>query len=333
MIDNDSIDLSIENIWRAYDSFQKGKKRTVELENFHYNLETNLFALQIDLQGGDYKHGQYRHFETVDNKKRKISVAIIRDRVVHRLLYEKFVEIFDRTFIYDVWSCRAGKGLLGAIERTQKFAQSNKSNFAWRADVKKFFDNIDHNTLKAILAFKIKDDNFARILEEVINSYSLDNIIDKEGGGKCCGIPIGNLTSQIFANIYLNEFDRYVKHSLRIKYYLRYGDDFVIFGKNREELEKIRILCINFLKNWLKLDIKRENDIIIPVRRGLKFLGVEIWPGGRRLKKRNWLRIKNRLGFNNISSYFGLVHKHADVKKIKYLVHLGKTTVEFNQES
>lgn len=132
------------------------------------------------------------------------------------------------------------------------------------------------------------------------------------------GIPIGNLTSQIFANIYLNELDRFVKHNLKPQFYLHYGDDFIIISSNRTQLDEIREKAVLFLKNQLGLEINRKNDIIVPVRRGIYFLGVEIYPTGRRLKQKIWQRAQNRLNQRNISSYHGLVKQHF-IKKLPYL--------------
>lgn len=143
---------------------------------------------------------------------------------------------------------------------------------------------------------------------------------ERERESKCVvrkGMPIGNLTSQIFANIYLNEFDRFIKHKLKVKNYLRYGDDFIIIADNLEKLEKIRNAAIKFLDDNLRLEINKRHDIIIKAKQGLKFLGVVIFPKGRKLNRRNSTRIKENLKLKNISSYNGLVKKHSQIKKIK----------------
>lgn len=132
------------------------------------------------------------------------------------------------------------------------------------------------------------------------------------------GIPIGNLTSQIFANIYLNELDRFVKYYLKPKFYLRYGDDFVVLDNSLNQLKDFRLKIIDFLNNKLKLEINSKTDIVVKARWGLHFLGVEIFPRGRRLNKRNWRRIFERCNLSNVSSYAGLVRKHSNKKKIKY---------------
>jgi len=180
MIGSDSMDFSLKNIWQTFFSFRQGKKKSAELEYFQYYLENSLFGLYKDLNTDAYQHGLYRQFIATDNKRRCVSVAGIRDRVVHRLLYDHLVIIYNKIFIYDVWSCRPGKGLLGAIERAQEFMRKNKNAYIWRADIKKFFDNVNHNILKTILSFKVKDDVLFRLLENVINSYACNNELERE---------------------------------------------------------------------------------------------------------------------------------------------------------
>ena len=172
---NTSINLDLKNIWHCYHLFRRGKKVTKELDHFQYHLEENLYQLYLDLNNDTYQHGYYREFEVIDNKKRQIKVACIRDRVIHRLLYEYLYPIYDPTFVFDVWSCRAEKGLIGAIERTQKFMYRNSSGFIWRADIEKFFDNVDQDTLVHILARIIKETKAMNLLKKVINNYSVSN--------------------------------------------------------------------------------------------------------------------------------------------------------------
>lgn len=175
-----SIDLSLANIWQSWYLFRKGKRSCRELETFCYYLERNLFDLCRDLNNGDYQHDGYREFTVYDNKKRKISVASVRDRVVHRLVYEYLVEIYDKTFIYDVWSCRINKGLLGAIKRSYKFLTKFPDSFIWRADIKKFFDNVDQQILKNILLRRVSCPNVQCILDKIIDSYNTGLVSERE---------------------------------------------------------------------------------------------------------------------------------------------------------
>jgi RNA-directed DNA polymerase len=297
-----SIDLCLANVWRSYFLFRRGKKPSAEINNFQYYLENNLYKLYSDLNSGRYRHGGYRHFVVSDNKKRQVAVSSLRDRVVHRLVYEYLVKMYDRTFIYDVWSNRKGKGLLGAVYRSQIKIYKYRNSHIWRADIKKFFDSVRHNILLEILALKIESEAEFKIIKEIINSYFDDSTTNERTKR---GLPIGNLTSQILSNIYLNELDRYVKNYLKPQFYLRYGDDFIVMEKDRGNLSQIRRKIIKFLDEKLDLEINNKNDIIIKPSWGLKFLGTIIYPQGRRLSKRNIARIKERLSLINISSYQG----------------------------
>jgi len=231
-------------------------------------------------------------------------VASVTDRVVHRLIYEYLVPLYDPTFIFDAWSCRQQKGLMGTIERTQEFLKKHKNGFVWRADIKKFFDNVDQDILLRTLKRRVKDDKAIWLIRGVINSYSLKK------GKSVKGMPIGNLTSQIFANIYLNELDRFVKHYLKPKAYLRYGDDFILIDDNPQTLSILREKVIEFLKTNLYLSLNPQNDLIIKTKQGLKFLGTVIYPWSRKLNKRNLKRISNNLNYTNLASYRGLIIKH-----------------------
>lgn len=300
------IEVSLPEIWNAWWHFRHGKRRTPELDNFIFNLESELRQLESELASQIYLHGSYRTFVVDENKKRTIHVAAIRDRVAHRLLYDYLVPIFDKTFIPDLWSCRKGKGLLGAILRTQELLRRNQFAFVWRSDVKKFFDSVDQETLLKILGRKLKKNSRAFWLaHRIIKSYQY------------FGTPIGNITSQIFANIYLNEFDQFVAKILKPIGYLRYGDDFIIIHQNLSELEEMKKLATDFLADKLKLTINRRNDIVVKVRRGIHFLGVEIFPFGRRLLNRAVSQLYSRLGLKNISSYSGIIRKHGNRKAIR----------------
>jgi len=177
--------------------------------------------------------------------------------------------------------------------------------------VKKFFDNVDQGILLKILSLRIKDSPTLNLLKEIIHSFTTVQ-------GKDIGMPIGNLTSQIFANIYLNELDRFIKHTLKPKAYLRYGDDFVLIENDFEKLKFFREKTIDFLKNELKLTVNPKSDRILKPNHGLKFLGIKFWPSGRALNKRSMERATKRLNCGNVSSYSGLMKQHCNKKYQKY---------------
>lgn len=284
MIIGSESDISVgqADIWQAWCDFKKGKKKSAEFDAFTYSPETNLFKLYNDLNDSIYRHGSYRVFRLTDTKKRTISVASIRDRTVHRLIYDYLISIFDKRFIYDVWSCRKGKGLLGAIERTQRLLGSNRYGNVWRSDITKFFDSVDHTVLKSCIQRRVSNQNAINLINNVINSFT-SNAPDK-------GIPIGNLTSQIFCNIYLHELDHYISHTIRPRAYLRYGDDFIVIVEKQHALEGIRKEATKFIEQRLKLTVNKNNNIIIPVRH-------------------------SRLNLTNSASYRSLILTHTRKKK------------------
>lgn len=312
---NESIDLSLVNIWRSWYRFRRGKKVTIELDKFQYKLEENLTRLYLDLNSGLYKHGGYQQFTICDNKRRQISVASIRDRVVHRLIYDYLVAIYDSHFIFDAWSCRKGKGLLKAIERTQYLLQGNKNGWVWRADITKFFDSVDHQLLKSILKRRVQDVKLLRLLDEVINSYSTLSL--SQSPIKIYkGLPIGNLTSQIFANIYLNELDRFISHNIKPKGYVRYGDDFLVMMSSCNELLKSQVEIQKFIVGQLYLKINIKQNIIVKASRGAHFLGVNIYPNKRELFARNKWRSFNLINSRNVASYRDLIQKHGGIEML-----------------
>ena len=166
------IDLSLSNIWQSWYNFRKGKRSSPAILEFEYYLEKNLLRLCSDLNNSRYRHGGYTYFRVTDTKPRDISIASVRDRVVHRLLYDYLVPIWDKTFIYDAWSCRKNKGLQGAINRAQSFAIKYPKYYVWRADIKKMFDSIDHAMMKQLIQRRVKSKNVLWLIDEVIDSYN-----------------------------------------------------------------------------------------------------------------------------------------------------------------
>jgi retron-type reverse transcriptase len=267
-------------------------------------LEKELISLYAEIHYGVYRHGGYRHFYVTDNKKRKISVAGVRDRVVQRMVYEYLVKLYDKRFVYDVWSCRKKKGLHGALARIQKFIRNKNIRFVWRADISKYFDSIDRATLLDILRRKINGPVALYLLNEIINSAP---------GEK--GLPIGNITSQVLSNVYLNELDRYVKIDLKVAGYARYGDDFIVTATSFDTAVEKRTKISAFLSDKLKLSLNAKSDKIIKIKQGIPILGQQIFRKGKRLNKRNITRINRRLKMNNIASYAGLIADSDKQKK------------------
>jgi len=257
--------------------------------------------LNNQLLDGSYRHGRYHNFTIYDPKQREIIVAEVKDRVVHRMVYEYLVRVWDKSFCFDAWSCRVGKGLHGAIQRTSHNMEKYKDGWLWRSDIAKFFNNIDHDRLKFLLRTKIDKPNILDLLDKIIDSYHYEN---KRG------IPIGNLTSQIFANIYLNELDQFVLHSIKPLAYVRYGDDFIIWCTDEYTALCAQAVIKQFLCDELGLSINLKHDLVQPTRNKLSYLGVDIWPSGRRLSPKVMNRIDKKLDAINSASYYSLIKHH-----------------------
>ena len=301
MGNSSDIDISIASLYQAWRLFRKGKRYSPAITVFEYNLETELLSLQHDLVTDTYTHGGYEHFTVNDTKRRNIAVASVRDRVVHRLLYEYLVPIVDKQFAYQVWSCRQDKGLLGAIEVTARAMSRYRNGWLWRGDVCKFFDSVDHTILLSIIRNRIPGEQAYAICEEVIGSYAI---------GNGTGIAIGNLTSQILANVYLNEFDRFVLHTLKPCAYIRYGDDFILWYDTGAEVVFASKQGEVFLDTQLKLQLQPANTCVQRVDRKLHYLGIEFFYSGYRLDARNRQKLTGQVSLINQASYRALAIHH-----------------------
>ena len=217
--------ISVNNLFLVWQEFIKGKRNRKDVQEFSFNLMDNILSLRRDLSNHTYKHGGYQAFNICDPKPRNIHKASVRDRLVHHVVYRILYPFFERIFVSDSYSCRLEKGTHKAIKRFIDFcyiASKNNTKTCWvlKCDIKKFFASINHKILKDILSKYIPDKNILWLLGKIVNSfYSARTGI---------GLPLGNLTSQLLVNIYMNEFDQFVKHKLKVKYYIRYSDDFVI---------------------------------------------------------------------------------------------------------
>lgn len=311
MIGNDSMffDISNENLWRSWKKYSAGKKYSIEQVQFHFHLEAEIFDLHRDLANGSYIHGGYRKFVVTDNKRRMISVASMRDRLVHRMAYDFLVNIYDSQFDYDIWSCRKNKGLHQAVKRARFLLGKNKNEYFWRFDIRKFFESVDQQLLFTLVKKRITDPIALRLLSNIIFSY--------HGQSEGKGMPIGNLTSQIFGNIYLNELDRFIRHQIKPLGFVRYGDDYLlIFPKWRVEF--VKNIIIKYIVETLMLQINPSNQHSSPVSQGVKFLGCMIYTDNTRLTLRNKMRIIDRISQVNTSSYWGLMKEFDDQFFLEY---------------
>ena len=263
-----------ENLYSAYLKARRGKNGSEEVLRFTYNLEDELFKLQNELKNQTYKTGKYRHFIIFEPKERKISALPFRDRIIHHAICSVIEIIFNFKFIYDSYACRKGKGTHKGINRIQKFMRKTGDNYyVLKCDVSKYFLSVDHEILKQIIREKIADKKLLQLLDGIIDSTNSER-----------GIPIGNLTSQLFANIYLNKLDEYIKYNLKIKYYVRYMDDFVILHESKQEIHQIKgDIRLHLASMKLILHPKKAN--IFPLSLGIDFLGYKIFSSYRLVRK------------------------------------------------
>jgi retron-type reverse transcriptase len=309
--------INLENLYAAWDEFLRGKRSKKDVQEFGLNLSDNLVSLQEDLANFTYTHGSYDAFKISDPKPRDIHKACVRDRVLHHAIYRQLYPFFNKTFIADSYSCQLNKGVHKALNKFRILglkASRNNTKTVWilKCDIRKFFASIDHAILLKILSAYIPDKNILWLLEEVIKSF------DSGKFGK--GLPLGNLTSQLFCNIYMNEFDQFVKHQLKQKYYIRYADDFCFFSRNKNALLKIVPQISIFLKHQLKLQLHPNKLFIKAMASGVDFLGWVHFPYHRVLrsvtKRRMFKGIKNRPKNPTLQSYLGLI-SHGNTFGIK----------------
>jgi len=291
---------SFENLLLASKKAQRCKRFQDEVSRFNFYLERNLLQLQEELKSQTYKPGAYREFYIYEPKKRMISAAPYRDRVVHHALCNVIEPIFDRTFIYNSYACRKSKGTHRAIELCSEFCR--KHDYVLKCDIKKFFPSLDHLILKNLVRRKIRDDKTLWLIDTIIDSSNpQEPVVDYFEGDDLItpatrrrGIPIGNLTSQLSANIYLNGFDHFVKQELRCRCYIRYCDDFVVFSDDKTWLHQIKEGMEDYLAT-LRLKLHPRKCNVFPVKDGVDFLGFRILPTYRRLRKKNVTRFRRRL--------------------------------------
>ena len=308
--------ICLDNLLLAWQEFIKGKRGRKDVQEFSLSLMDNIISLHQDLNNHTYKHGEYQAFSINDPKTRSIHKAPVRDRLLHHAMHRILYPFFDRTFVSDSFSCRVNKGTHKALSRFRYFfrkvSQNNtKTCWALKCDIKRFFENIDHQILIKILKRRIADKGIIWLLERII--FSFHKSINK-------GLPLGNLTSQLFVNIYMNEFDQFIKHKLKAKYYIRYADDFVVLSQDKDWLYELLIKIGDFLSEELQLKLHPNKIFIKTISSGVDFLGWVHFTDHRVLRTATKRRMISKLKTNKspeaVSSYLGLL-KHGNTYKIK----------------
>ena len=291
---------SFDNLHLAYLKARKAKRYRSCVLEFSRNLEENLLNIQSNLINLIYKPGPYKEFIIYDSKKRQIKAPEFSDRIVHHALLNIIEPIFDRGFIYDSYACRKNKGVHRAVKRLEYFLRSLSVKswvqeeeyktrpriYCLKCDISKYFESINHEILFNLLKKKIADQKVLILFKKIIDSIPSEK-----------GIPIGNLTSQFFANVYLNELDQFIKHCLRCRYYLRYMDDFLILDFHKKKLHQTKEIIRGFLKDELKLELHPQKTNIFPTNKGIDFLGYVVFDHYKLLRKSTVKRFLNRTKF------------------------------------
>ncbi|MDP3645571.1 MAG: reverse transcriptase/maturase family protein [bacterium] len=320
--------ISVENLLAAWKEFVRGKRKKKDVQEFQYKLMENILALYRDLAIREYRHGDYEHFKIADPKPRDIHKATVRDRLLHHALHRKLYQFFNRTFIADSYSCRLRKGTHRAMNRFRSFAYKvsrNHTRTCWvlKCDIRKFFASIDQKVLLEMIARHIPDPDILWLIGRVVGSFRTDMTLKNTAVhlNVIRGLPLGNLTSQLLVNIYMNEFDQFMKHKLKAKYYIRYADDFVILSHDKQWLMQIERYIALFLEERLKLKMHPDKVFIKTFASGVDFLGWVHFQGHRVLRGSTKRRMLRRIaGLEEespiIQSYLGLT-SHGNAEKIR----------------
>lgn len=301
----------------------RNKKKRKDIDEFSLRLIDNILTLRRELADKIYIHGPYHAFKINDPKPRDIHKASVRDRLLHHALYRVLYPDFDQKFIFDSYSCRLDKGTHRAMNQFRKYGRivsKNHTLTAWvlKCDIRKFFANINHEILMNILEKYIGDQDAIWLCGRIIDSF---NTKEKPG----VGLPLGNLTSQLLVNIYMNEFDQFIKRKLKVQYYIRYADDFVILHENREYLETMLPKISEFLEARLRLSLNLDKVFIKTFASGVDFLGWVHFSDHRILRTATKRRMFKKIQINQKketkASYLGML-SHGDANKLARVVRL-----------
>lgn len=315
MIDNiyDTI-IHPQNLYRAAYAAALGKRSSADVTSFFFRMEREIGRLYDELSRGKYRHGPYTVFKVFEPKPRDISKALFRDRVVHHAIHDVIEPFIDKKFIFDSYACRHGKGTHAALERAQSFLRAK--DYCMHGDIRKYFPSIDHAVLKGLLRRHIADRKLLFLLDHIIDTTRRGHREERSDEGSqnvamsrlvrlgspqvarhagAVGLPIGNLTSQFFANLYLHELDHFVKHTIGCRYYIRYMDDFLLFDDDHVVLERWRTAIEDMLISALKLRLHKDKTRIFSVRKGMTFLGVRSSRGRCRVSSQGMRRMGARM--------------------------------------
>lgn len=293
---------NFSNLYAAFRAARKGKRTRPAVALFEFELESNLLGLERDLRDQTYRPGAYTNFYIQQPKRRLISAAPFRDRVVHHALHQIIEPVWEARFIHHSYACRTGKGTHLALDQAQTWVRQYR--YAFHGDIVKYFPSIDHWILRRLLARRLADAQTMGLVDQILNSgagllasecpityFPGDDLF---AALRPRGLPIGNLTSQFFANVYLHPLDEFVKHRLGVSAYLRYMDDFLLFSDDKSQLWAWRESIRHFLASELRLTLHPRKSVVFPVDTGLDFCGFRLFPNHRRLRRNSIRRFTAR---------------------------------------
>jgi len=295
--------ISWDNIYSAYKKAAKGRYYRQDVLIFNTKLEENLLLIRKQLETENYHFGPYQKRTIHEPKRRIISIAPFSDRIVHHAICQIIEPFFDQGFIFDTYACRVNKGNQAAVKRLHHWLLGGRFTWVWQGDIYHYFSSINQQILLQEISKVFNDQKIVKLLEKVISSYSDD-------ANQQIGLPIGNLTSQLFANIYLNPLDQFIKRKLKQRYYMRYMDDLIILNNDKEQLRNDWLRIGYFLRDKLKLRLHPQKGQIVKIKNGFNFLGYRHFTHYYRPKKETFKRFFQRIRTN-------VNNKNEDVKKIK----------------
>lgn len=303
--------VAFENLVEALYRAAQGKKLKGNVARYLLDLEKEVIQLQSELVEGTYHPRPYFQFTIFEPKKRNICSSNFRDRVVHHAISDVIEPYLERRFISDTYACRVGMGAHLALKRSQEFTRRYRHFL--KCDISKYFESIDHARLKRLLSRIFKDSRLLALMDRII-----DHGIPLAPDG--LGLPIGNLTSQHFANLYLGELDHFVKERIRAPGYLRYMDDFILFHDSKDFLNQAHKEVQGFLERELALKLKDKVTVLAPTSQGVPFLGCRVFQGLIRLQRKNLLRMRQKIVSRERSFIKGRISEDEMVKSLNSVV-------------
>jgi len=323
--------VSLPNLYVAFMEAKKSRKGSEECIEFENNLHDNLWNLHLELVSGSYVPLECAVFYVEDYKRRKITAPSFKDHVLHHAIFNFLEQIYDSHFIYDSYACREGKGTHNAFKRLKSMInKSRKDDYFIKCDITKYFYSVDHDRLIEIIKKKIKDEKLIDILSRVIQFHneelSLGWISNPKNEIQKKGMPIGSLLSQLFANVYLNELDYFVKHKLKIRKYVRYVDDFIIIEEDKERANEIHNIISSFLRDNLFIKLERRKTQINKIKFGVDFAGYVGFKHYVRVRSRNYKRFRQRIKKKiNLFKKGEITFRSINSSFTSYLGHLSYT--------